>query len=66
MRQEAIEAILEVLEKLELSLIEENFIPNFLKGLEMESNHIEIIVRMSKSVGKIVDKLSHFDLHIKY
>ena len=25
-----------------------------------------MVVRMSRTIGKIVDKLSHFDLHIKY
>ena len=65
-RIEAIEAILEVLEKLELSTIEENVMPNLIKGLDLEQNHIENVVRMSKMIGKIVYKLSHFDLHTKY
>lgn len=65
-RMEAIEAVLEVLEKLELQTIEDEFIPNLIKGLSLEKNHDEIIVRMSKIIGKIVYKLSCFDLHVKY
>jgi len=63
---EAIEAVLEVLEKLELQTIEDEFIPNLIKGLSLEKNHDEIIVRMSNLIGKIVYKLSAFDLHVKY
>lgn len=65
-RIEAIEAVLEVLEKLELQMIEDEFIPNLIKTLSLEKNHDEIIVRMSKNIGKIVYKLSAFDLHVKY
>ena len=37
-----------------------------IKGLSLEKNHDEIIVRMSNLIGKIVYKLSAFDLHVKY
>jgi len=47
-------------------MIEENFIPNLIKGFNMDSNQIEIAIRMSKIIGKIVYKLSFFDLHTKY
>ena len=65
-RIEAIEAILEVLEHIELNKIEQEFIPNFLKALVFENNHDEIIGRMSKMIGRIAYKLSFFELHIKY
>ena len=58
--------MLEVLEHIELNMIEENFIPNLIKGFNMDSNQSEIVIRMSKIIGKIVHKLSHFDLHTKY
>ena len=35
-RIEAIEAVLQVLENLELSVIEENFMPPLIKGLDIE------------------------------
>ena len=57
-RIEAIEAMLQVLENLDLSVIEENFMPPLIKCLEIETNHIEITVHMSKIIGKIVYKLS--------
>lgn len=31
-----------------------------------QNNHDEIIARMAKMIGRIVHKLSAFDLHIKY
>ncbi len=65
-RVEAIEATLEILEQLDLDIIEEKFMPGLIKGLDIEENHIENIVRMSKMIGKIVYKLSHFELHTKY
>ncbi len=65
-RIEVIEAILEILEHLQLDTIETQFIPNFLKALVIKSNHDEIIAKMAKLIGKIVHKLSAFDLHIKY
>lgn len=58
--------MLEVLEHIELNMIEENFIPNLIKAFSMDSNQSEIVIRMSKIIGKIVHKLSHFDLHTKY
>jgi len=42
-RIEAIEAILEILEHLQLESIEQQFIPNFLKALVIQNNHDEII-----------------------
>jgi len=65
-RIEAIEAIVEVLQVVEVSKIEEEFIPNFLKTLVHENNHDEIIVRMGKMIGKIAFKLSIHELHLKY
>ena len=65
-RIEVIEAILEILEHLSLETIETQFIPNFLKALNIQNNHDEIIARMAKIIGRIVHKLSAFDLHIKY
>ncbi len=65
-RIEVIEAILEILEHLQLETIEQQFIPNFLKALDIKNNHYEIISRMAKLIGRIVHKLSAFDLHIKY
>lgn len=62
-RIEAIEAVLEVLEHLPIDKIEEEFIPNFLKALNFENNHDEIIVRMSRMIGKLTFKLSKHDLH---
>ena len=66
MRIEVIEAILEILEHLQLQTIETQFIPNFLKALSIKSNHYEIIARMAKLIGRVVHKLSAFDLHLKY
>ena len=40
--------------------------PNVLKALNIKNNHDEIIARMACLIGKIVHKLSAFDLHIKY
>lgn len=65
-RIEVIEAILEILEHLQLQTIETQFIPNFLKALVIRNNHDEIIARMAKLIGRVVHKLSAFDLHIKY
>ena len=65
-RIEAIEAILEVLESIELNKIETEFMPNFLKALVLKNNHDEIIARMAEIIGRIAYKLSFFDLHIKY
>lgn len=65
-RIEVIEAILEILEHLQLQTIETQFIPNFLKALIISNNHDEIIARMAKLIGRVVHKLSAFDLHIKY
>jgi hypothetical protein len=65
-RIEVIEAILEILEHLSLETIETQFIPNFLKALVIQNNHDEIIARMAKIIGRVVHKLSAFDLHIKY
>lgn len=65
-RIEAIEAIAEVLEHVEVGKIEEEFMPNFLKALDFENNHDEIIVRMSKMIGPLSFKLSKHDLHLKY
>ena len=42
-RIEVIEAVLEVLEHLQLEMIEQEFIPNFLKALVVSNNHDEII-----------------------
>ena len=47
-------------------MIETQFIPNFLKALVISNNHDEIIARMAKMLGRIVHKLSAFDLHLKY
>ena len=38
-RMEAIEAILEVLEHLDAKHVEEDFVPNMLKAMDLESNH---------------------------
>jgi len=65
-RIEVIEAILEILEHLQIETIETQFIPNFLKALVLSNNHDEIIARMAKMIGRIVHKLSAFDLHLKY
>lgn len=65
-RIEVIEAILEILEHLSLEIIEQQFIPNFLKALVISNNHDEIIERMSELIGRIVHKISAFELHIKY
>lgn len=65
-RVEAIEAIVEVLEHIDSSKIEQEFIPNFLKALVFQNNHNEIIARMAKMLGKIAYKLSFFELHLKY
>ena len=65
-RIEVIEAVLEVLEHLELKTIETEFIPNFLKALVVNNNHDEIVARMARLIGPIVHKLSAFDLHLKY
>jgi hypothetical protein len=65
-RIEAIAAILEILEHLALETIETQFIPNFLKALVIKNNHDEIIARMAQLIGRVVHKLSAFDLHIKY
>lgn len=65
-RVEVIEAILEILEHLQLNIIETQFIPNFLKALVISNNHDEIIARMAKMIGRVVHKLSAFDLHTKY
>ena len=40
--------------------------PNVLKAMIIKNNHDEIIARMACLIGKIVHKLSAFDLHIKY
>lgn len=37
-----------------------------LKALVIDNNHDEIIVRMSRMIGRIAYKLSSYDLHIKY
>jgi hypothetical protein len=37
-----------------------------LKALVIENNHDEIIARMAQLIGRVVHKLSAFDLHIKY
>ena len=58
--------MLEILEHLELDQIEQQFIPNFLKALIITNNHDEIIQRMAQIIGKVVHKLSAFDLHLKY
>jgi hypothetical protein len=42
-RIEVIEAILEILEHLQLETIEQQFIPNFLRALVIQNNHDEII-----------------------
>ena len=47
-RIEAIEALLEVLESLDIKSIEEEFTPNLLKTLENIDRNSEIIERMSK------------------
>ena len=46
-RIEVIEAILEILEHLQIETIETQFIPNFLKALVLSNNHDEIIARMA-------------------
>jgi len=65
-RLEAIEATLEVIEKLEQNMLEDDFIPSLIKGLDLSQAHDETVVRMSKIIGKIVFKLSTFDLHVKH
>lgn len=66
-RIEVIEAILEILEHLQLETIEQQFIPNFLKAIKIQKNTPdEIVARMASLIGKIVYKLSTFDLHLKY
>lgn len=66
-RIEVIEAILEILEHLQLETIEQQFIPNFLKAIKIQKNQPdEIVARMATLIGKIVYKLSTFDLHLKY
>lgn len=47
-------------------MIEVDFIPSLLKGLDLTKSQDETLVRMSHLIGKIVYKLSTFDLHIKY
>lgn len=42
-RIEVIEAILEILEHLQLETIETQFIPNFLRALVIQNNHDEIV-----------------------
>ena len=37
-----------------------------LKALVIDNNHDEIIVRMSKMIGRLAYKLSANDLHVKY
>lgn len=66
-RIEVIEAILEILEHLNVKTIEQQFIPNFLKAIKIQKNQPdEIVARMASMIGKIVYKLSTFDLHLKY
>lgn len=65
-RIEAIEALLEVLEHLDAKDVEESFVPNMIKACDMEHNHDEIILKMAEIIGRIVYKLSTYDLHIKY
>ena len=65
-RIEAIEALLEVLEHLDAKKVEESFVPNMIKAFEIEHNHDEIILKMAEIIGRIVYKLSTYDLHMKY
>lgn len=54
-RVEAVEAMSYVLETLDVELLEKEFIPPLLKLLE--SNHDEIVIRMSRIVGQLAHKL---------
>ena len=65
-RIEVIEAMLKILEHLHLETIESQFIPNFLRALVIQKNHDEIVEKMARIIGRIVHKLSAYDLHLKY
>ena len=47
-------------------MIEDEFIPNLIKAMNIEKNAEENIQRMAKMVGEIAFKLSSFGLHLKY
>lgn len=63
-RVEAVEALSYVLETIDIELIEKEYLPPMLKLLE--SNHDEIVVRMSQIIGQLAFKLQSQDLHEKF
>lgn len=65
-RIEAIECLTEVLEHVDKQAVEEEFIPNVIKTFDFENNHDEIIQRLARALGPLVEKLSRFHLHCKH
>lgn len=64
---EAIEAFSFILETVSVELIEKEMIPSFLKLLNTENQHDEVMVRMSQIIGPVCYKLQmKEDLHLKY
>jgi hypothetical protein len=65
-RIEAIEASIEVLDTMGLENVEKEFIPPFLKMLNLRNLDEDFAPRMSKMIGKISHKLMINELHLKY
>lgn len=64
---EAIEALTFVMDTVSVELIEKEMIPNFLKLLNTENQHDEVMIRVCEIIGPICDKLRNKeDLHLKY
>jgi hypothetical protein len=65
-RIEAIEASIEVLDTMGLENVEKQFIPPFLKMLNLKTASEGVAPRMSRMIGKISHKLMIMELHLKY
>ena len=64
---ESLEAFQYILETLSCELIEKEIVPSFLKLLNTENQHDEVMDRMSAIIGPVASKLHQKeDLHLKY
>mmetsp|Transcript_4775 Transcript_4775/g.8186 ORF Transcript_4775/g.8186 Transcript_4775/m.8186 type:complete len:448 (+) Transcript_4775:45-1388(+) len=64
---DAIEAVNEIMDQLSVEELERDLLPCFLQFLDIENqSQIQIILRVASVFGELVNKISHFGLHLTY